>query len=449
MSRSPLIAGGPLREPGARRVVGADLASRFGDFMALAAVPFAVLSLGGSPGWVAGVLAAQGLCLAAFLPVGGVLGDLHPRRSVMVAADLLRLGSQSILAVLLLTGNASLWLMVATQAAHGIGTGVFMPAASAVVPDAVRGNSVQGTNALRVVFGSVAMALGSAAGAGAVELAGAGSAMAADGATFAVSAFLLSGLVVTEQVPNLGATAGFVVGLRQWGGKLRSGWTEFWTLRWMRWMTLQFAVVNAVVIAPFYVFGPTAAEQWFGGGGSWALMLFGIGAGQIAGGIVGFRLRPPRPLVAAVIAFTLLVAPLVVLASQAPLIFVLAATVLGGFGLATFVVLWETTVQTHVREEVRSRVTSFEQFGSLALISGGFVLGGWMQEKIGTSAGLLVGAFVLVVASGAVLLAPSVRQLRSRSAPAPVRLGEVWPAGLGPKSSGHSVDPVATTGDPV
>lgn len=142
MAGSASQTGGLLRERAVRLVVGADLASLVGTFMVLAAMPFAVLSIGGSAVWVAAVLAAQGLSLAAFLPIGGVLGDRFPRKSVMIAADLLRLGSQAVLAVLLLTGSASLWQLVAAQVIHGIGTGLFMPAASAIVPDAVRGEAV-------------------------------------------------------------------------------------------------------------------------------------------------------------------------------------------------------------------------------------------------------------------------------------------------------------------
>ena len=50
---------GLLSESAARRVVGADLASLFGDYMVVAAMPFAVLSIGGTPGWVAAALAAR------------------------------------------------------------------------------------------------------------------------------------------------------------------------------------------------------------------------------------------------------------------------------------------------------------------------------------------------------------------------------------------------------
>lgn len=437
-----------LSETAVVRVVGADLMSLFGDFMVLAAMPFAVLSIGGSPGWVAAVLAAQGLSLAAFLPIGGVLGDRLPRKSVMVAANLLRFGSQLILAVLLLTGNASLWLLVVAQVIHGIGTGIFMPAGSAVVPDAVRGESVQGTNALKVMVRSIAMALGPALGATAVAVSGAGLAMAADSATFAASAALLSGLDLSEQGRHRGASAGFLADLRRWAKEIREGWSEFMALRWMRWMTLQFTLVNAVVIAPFYVLGPTASEKWFDGAGSWALILVGLAVGQFAGGAVGFKWRPGRPLVAATIVFCLWAVPLVVLASQVPLIFVVAAAVFGGFAIATSMVLWETTVQTHVREEVRSRVTSFEQFGSLALVSLGFALGGWMQEKISTSAGLLAEAVVLIVASGAVLCAPSVRQLRSRNSGGSSWRSE-WPVGSGAGSSEQSAKALATTGGPA
>jgi predicted MFS family arabinose efflux permease len=424
VERPPASSGKLLSESAARRIVGADLASLFGDYLVVAAMPFAVLSVGGSPGWVAAVLAVQGLSLVALLPIGGVLGDRFPRRSVMVGADLLRLGSQTVLAVLLLTGNGSLWLLVAAQVIHGIGTGLFMPAASAVVPDVVRGDSVQGTYALKIMVRSVAMALGPALGAAAVALSGAGVAMAADGGTFALSAALLWGLDVGERDRAREEGDGWLAGLRRWGRQFREGWRDFLTIRWMRWTTLQFALVNAAVIAPFYVFGPTASEEWFDGAGSWALILVGLAVGQFVGAAIGMNWRPRRPLVSATLVFCLWAVPLVVLASQVPLTFVVGSAAIGGTGMAMFLVLWETTAQTYVRPDARSRVSSFEQFGSLALVPFGFGLGGWMQETIGTTAGLLVGAATLVVAAAAVIAAPSVRDLRSSRNP----VGQPLPA---------------------
>lgn len=401
-----------LKDRGVRRIVAAEWFSLIGDFMVLAAMPFAVLSLGGSPAWVGGVLAAQGLSLVVFLPIGGIMGDKYPRRTVMVSADLLRLCSQAVLAALLLTGNASLGVLLVAQVIHGIGTGLFMPAASAVVPDVVRGESVQGTVALKVMVRSGAMGLGPFLGATAVAVSGAGLAMAVDASTFAVSAACLKSLDVGDIERAQEAAKGWLEGFRAWGRQLREGWRDFWALRWMRWTTIQFALVNAVVIAPFYVFGPTASEQSFDGAGSWARILIGLAAGLFVGSCIAMKWRPERPLLGATVVFSLWATPLVALASGVGLEYVVAAAIMGGIGMALFLVLWETTVQTQVRKDVRSRVSSIEQVVSLALVPLGYGLGGWMQEGIGTRSGLLIGATVLIVASLVVAAAPSVRRLK-------------------------------------
>ena len=133
----------PLREGRARRLIGSEFASLIGDGMVLTAMPFAVVAIGGGALEISVVLAAQGVGLAGTVLFGGVVGDRFARRRVMVFADVLRFVPQGIVAVLLLTGNASLWQLVAAQVVHGIGTGLFMPASVAIVPDAVSGPMVQ------------------------------------------------------------------------------------------------------------------------------------------------------------------------------------------------------------------------------------------------------------------------------------------------------------------
>ena len=127
----------PLREGQLRRLVLAQLTSTAGDFMVLAALPFAVFSIGGSVGQVGIALAAQAVVLASLLIVGGIVGDRLPRRSVVVGADLLRFASQGVVAVLLISGGAEFWQLLCAQAALGAGTAFFMPAMNGLVAQAV------------------------------------------------------------------------------------------------------------------------------------------------------------------------------------------------------------------------------------------------------------------------------------------------------------------------
>jgi MFS family permease len=403
---------GALRDGRVRRLVGADLSSLTGDFMVLAAMPFAVLSIGGSGSQVGLALAAQGAGLALALPVGGVLGDRFARRSVMVGADALRFVSQGLIAILLITGEASYWQLIVGQLVHGTGTGFYMPSSTSIVPDVVVAGAVQPTNGLKTVARAIAGAGGPALGALAIAVLEPGVVLGADAVTFLVSAFLLSGLpgwtgrVATSQ-------RSFVAELRASLAELGEGWREFRALRWMRSVTAQFAAVNALVIAPFFVFGPTLSAESLGGAGAWALILTALALGEFLGGAAAISLHPARPLVTAIVAFLAWVPALLLLSVLAPVPVIAGAAVFAGVGQAIFAVLWETTVQTHVAEGQRSRLSSLEQFGSLALVPFGFAIGGWMLEAIGAVPSMIGGAAFLAGASVLVIALPSVRQIRS------------------------------------
>lgn len=64
---------------------------------------------GGSASEVGLVLACRMLPMIACLVAGGVVADRVSRRSVMVVADVVRLGSQGLMAALLIGGAAHVW----------------------------------------------------------------------------------------------------------------------------------------------------------------------------------------------------------------------------------------------------------------------------------------------------------------------------------------------------
>jgi len=153
---------GALREANFRWLIGAQWTSFAGDYMILVALPFAVFAVGGSAAQVGIAFGVDAIALLALVLFGGVLGDRTSRRSVMIGADLARFGSEGAFAVLLISGHAELWQLLAIQAIHGASSAFFLPALSGLLPETVSEERLQEANALRGLCASSAAMIGSA-----------------------------------------------------------------------------------------------------------------------------------------------------------------------------------------------------------------------------------------------------------------------------------------------
>jgi MFS family permease len=211
--------------------------SVFGDRMVTVALAFAVLEVGGSASAVGLVLAASWLPTVASVLVGGVVADRVSRRTVMVAADFLRVGGQGAMAVLLITGAAEIWMLAALAGLTGAATGFFNPAATGLLPDVVPSEGLQPANALRSTAASVSEILGPLAAGLLVAAAGAGWAIAADAVTFGISGACLAALHLERAAER--EPAAF---LRE----LRDGWIAVRSRRWVWTFLAYFAVANVM-----------------------------------------------------------------------------------------------------------------------------------------------------------------------------------------------------------
>ena len=124
---------GPLARREFRLLFLARGISFFGTAIAPVAIAFAVLDLTGSASDLGLVLAARMVPQLVFILVGGVWADRLPRNLVMVASDVLTGCAQAVTALLLLTGNAELWHLVALQAIGGTAFAFFFPASTGLV----------------------------------------------------------------------------------------------------------------------------------------------------------------------------------------------------------------------------------------------------------------------------------------------------------------------------
>jgi predicted MFS family arabinose efflux permease len=121
--------------------------------------------------------------------------------------------------------------------------------------------------------------------------------------------------------------------------------------------------VNGAESAGLNILGPVIAKESLGGAAVWGLVLAALGVGLVLGSLVALRIRPERPLLVGVVAITLLVPPLVLLAFEAPWQAIAASALLAGIGIELFSVFWDTSLQAHVPNEVLSRVSAWDAIG--------------------------------------------------------------------------------------
>lgn len=392
-----------LREKAFRLFFIGEAASLLGDGMAAVALSFAVLDLTGSVSDLGVVLAARAVAMVATLPIGGVMSDRLPRRRIMVTADLVRLVSQGIVAVLLITGAARVWQLAALQATQGVASAAFSPACAGFVPSLVSGERLQRANGLRGLTLAGGIVAGPALVGLLVAVAGPGWAVAVDAATFGISALLLSWMSIERQPQTRG---------NSFMRDLREGWSEFRSRTWL-WMTVATSSLSNLLLAATLVLGPFVAKQYLGGPVAWASMNALFGVGLLVGGMVVMHVHFERHLRAGIAALMIGALPAIGLALQLPLLVMFALEFVAGIGVAVFGVLWATTLQRNIPEDKLSRVSAYANFGLLVCQPVGQASVGPVVAVIGVSSTLWLAAGGELLCALVALGTPAIRRLRA------------------------------------
>jgi MFS family permease len=374
--------------------------SVLGDRMVAVALAFAVLEVGGSASSVGLVLAAATAPLVASVLVGGVVADRVSRRTVMVTADLLRVATQGAMAAVLVTGVAEVWMLAALAALTGVGTGFFNPASTALLPEVVPPRDLQRANALRSTGVSAGEIAGPLLAGLLVGAAGAGTAIAVDAATFAVSAICLAALRGRAREPR--APASFL-------DDLRDGWVAFRSRRWVWAFVGYFALAN-MMWAAWSALGPIVADRELGGAAAWGTVLAATGVGALVGSAVATRIDPSRPLVLVALVEGLFALPLAFLAAGAHVGVLACGAFLSGAGMMIGTSVWESTLQRQIPGESLSRVSSYDWFGSFLFYPLGMALWGPLAAGAGVATALWLAFGILVALAAALLALPDTRR---------------------------------------
>jgi MFS family permease len=405
---STLRAGEPFR-----LLFAGQALSVLGDRMMAVAIAFAVLAIGDATD-LGIVLAASGIPFALFAIAGGVLSDRVGRRRTMIASDVIRTICQAVVATLLLTGSAEVWMLVVLSAVYGACAAIFMPALMGLIPQTVPPDRLQEGNALLGFTRSMANVAGPAVAGVVIALGGPGEVIAIDALTFAVSAACLIALRPAPAPAGDGHDddEGFVV-------RLRAGWREVRARPWLTGGLGAMAAYHVFVLPAVFVLGPVLAQRELDGASSWAAIVACWGIGTAAGNLLALRVPIRRPVLLAAIALVGASTQGVIIGSGLGTAGIAALEVLAGVASSLFFTLWDTSIQEQVPAHAVSRVSSYDFSVSLGLMPLGMAVAGPIAATAGLHA-TLVGLGVLgMLAALAWLAVPDVRRVRRASATPP------------------------------
>ncbi len=391
--------------PDFRRFYAGYAASLLGTQLSSVAIAFAVLGDGGTPTGLGLVFAAGIVPMIAFALGGGAVADRLGRRPVMLTADLVRCGAQGGLAVALLTGRPPLWLFAAAALAVGAGSAFFEPARSGLPVQLVPSGRQGDANALLAVAGPAAQIAGPALAGVLIAATSPAVAVAADAASYAVSAAALARLRFPPVPPGSRRGAPSLL------SDLADGWAEFTAQAWLWAGTVQFALFNLLTWGPYLVLGPVLARGYLGGVRPWGVVMACYGGGAVLGGLLALGRRPRRPLVVAGLATFGFALPPLALALLLPAPVVAGASLLAGLGSALGGALEATVTQQRVPAQALSRVGAYNLVGAFAFGPVAFAAAGPVAAVVGPRAVLGFGAAWAACGTLAVLAVPSVRRV--------------------------------------
>jgi MFS family permease len=382
---------------------GGRLISTMGSVMAPVALTFAVLDLTDSPSALGEVLAARSIPLVLFLLVGGVVADRFSRSLVMQISHLSSAATQGLVAVLLLTGTADLWMVIVLEALNGVASAFTFPAMQGVVPLVVHRTYIQQANALLGFTRNGLAVLGPTVAALLVVTVGSGWAIAVDAATWAVASFCMSRLKLEGAMKTKGPMTSMV-------RDLKDGWSAFTTHTWVWVVVVSFGVLNAIHAGALYTLGPVIAKETIGVAG-WGYVLSAEAAGLLVMTLLMLKLRLHRPLRAGMLGVCLVGGPMIVLGLDPLLVALVPLAFLGGCGIEVFGIGWQTAMHEHIPNEVMSRVASYDALGSFVAIPIGQLVYGPLAQVFEASDVMLVSGILYVAISLGTLASSSVRNL--------------------------------------
>jgi len=370
-----------LAVPGARALIGASAASQIGDWLYNAALLGYVFSATRSAGWVGAATISRLLPYVLLGPFGGAVADRYPRRTVLLAGDALRLLLMAAIAATVANAGPVVLVIGFTALASAAGCAE-KPAAMALLPRLVGETRLGPANALLHTVQDLGVLIGPAIGAILLAAAPAWIAFAANGATFAISALLIS-----TMRPDAAPAGERISGVAQLAGGLRTVRTTAFAL----WLIVVVAMVEFIYGAQTVQLVVYAKQSLGLGSGGYGVLLTAVGAGGLVSAAVNGRLATSRRVSLIVIATgSLACATELAYAGIHVLTIALVVTVIGNIGLVSCEVVGETALARIAPREALGRVIGIFDAVTVAAMVAGAVLAPVLVAVTSLRASLLI-----------------------------------------------------------
>ncbi|MBO0822259.1 MAG: MFS transporter [Actinobacteria bacterium] len=388
---------------------GGQIVSFVGNGVFTVALPLEALNLTGSSLDLGLVVGARTVPTVAVLLVGGTVVDRMPRRLVMLASDCTCALAVTLVAVLITTGLATMWLLAALSAFFGLADAFFMPASTAITADVLPPDALVSGSSLSSLSQSLGMfLLGPLAGGVVVAFTGTVWAFGVDAISFAVSAACLAVMRPPRRIAAAGSSV--LAGIREGLSYCRSQPWLWWSMAAVGW-------ANFVSYVPLGVLEPLMVRQVFHAGAvTLGVMYSASGVGGALASLIAGRLPAPRRPVLAIWAAWAGAGLAAVVLGAAPWPWL--AVIFAGLtwsGVTYGNVQWFPLIQREVPTELLGRVSSVDWMLSLGLTPVGAAMAGIAATLIGARLTLVIGG-VAAAAAGGILLIPAVTEPDRRPA---------------------------------
>jgi MFS family permease len=401
----------PLRHPVFRAIWIASVASNVGTLMHGVGAAWLMTSLDASPLAVSLVQAAANAPLFILALPAGALADVVDRRRLLIATEIWMVAAAAGLGLATLAGVIGPWGLLAFTFALAVGAALNAPAWQAVMPELVPSSEVPEGLALGGVGFNLARAVGPTLGGFVVATWG-------PAPTFFLNSISFLGVIVVlyrwrrTPEPELLPAERFV-------GALRAGLRYARSSPELRAVFVRGMAFTLFASALWALLPVVVHQELRRGPDAYGVLLGALGLGAVVGAAVLPRLRRrlgwDTVVSMASVGFALAMLALATV-SAFPLLCV--ALLLGGAAWLGGLTTLNAAIQQSVASWVRARALSVYLlvfFGSLSL---GSVLWGWVGERLGVPAALVLAAAGMItglflsrrfrIRSGAVAdLAPS------------------------------------------
>ncbi len=389
----------PLRHRDFRLLWTGQTVSSFGDNVQNVALPFQLLALGATPLQLGIAVAIDTAASIAFLLIGGAIADRVPRRTLIIASDIVGGCVVGVVALLSATGRLRIEHVYVAAVALGAADAFLRPAYTAIIADLVPGDVLRAGNAARLLGRSLARIAGPTVGGLAVAFGGPALAFGINALTFVFSFATL--MLATPVRRVLASTTSLIRDIRE-------GFGYAFSIRWI-WTTITyFMLVNVAYVGQSGVITPLLVRDVLAGNAqTFGVLMSAYGVGTIVASVVVAQLtirRPGRLL----FAFELLAAVCVLAVGLVPILpAVVVFMALTGVGLASSTVIWEAMLQRHVPEKLLGRVASIDLLGNSLINPIGPLAAAALVGSIGPAGAFVVaGAYAVAFASIGLVVSP-------------------------------------------